>query len=317
MKIKSRFHAYGISYLSIVDSTAEYSRKSLCRQNFVSMFLVAGIAMSNQKLFGKRIVITGTRRIEEMSHLIEKLGGIPVVRSTQGTILFPDQELEDKIRWLVQQSFDWYIFTTGIGFEKLLQTADRCKLKEAWLQRLQESKIACRGYKTAKLLKDHGISIHARDDDGTTAGLIRALSNYPLQGSRVALQLYGEKIPSLLNMLTSQEADVEEILPYQFIPPKSEILDTLITEILDKQVDALTFTSSLQVRYFFSYIQQKNLTASILEALSSQTVAAAVGKVTAEALNEAGVKRVIVPERERMGSLIITLGDYFSAQNQP
>jgi uroporphyrinogen-III synthase len=44
-------------------------------------------------------------------------------------------------------------------------------------------------------------------------------------------------------------------------------------------------------------------------------VAAAVGKVTAQGLREEGIERMVVPEEERMGSMMVTLGRYF-AQNQ-
>ncbi|MDP4107042.1 MAG: uroporphyrinogen-III synthase, partial [Bacillota bacterium] len=43
--------------------------------------------------------------------------------------------------------------------------------------------------------------------------------------------------------------------------------------------------------------------------------AAAVGKVTAEALKEEGVERIITPEIERMGAMIIELSNYYRKKN--
>ena len=42
-----------------------------------------------------------------------------------------------------------------------------------------------------------------------------------------------------------------------------------------------------------------------------KTVATAVGKVTAEALVEEGIERIVVPQHERMGAMIVELGALF------
>jgi uroporphyrinogen-III synthase len=47
-----------------------------------------------------------------------------------------------------------------------------------------------------------------------------------------------------------------------------------------------------------------------------KTVATAVGKVTAEALREEDISRVVVPEHERMGAMIIELTHYFDSKNK-
>ncbi|MDF2959407.1 MAG: uroporphyrinogen methyltransferase, partial [Paenibacillus sp.] len=45
-------------------------------------------------LEGKRIVITGSRKISELSEIIERQGGVPVVRPQQGTLLFSEDEIK-------------------------------------------------------------------------------------------------------------------------------------------------------------------------------------------------------------------------------
>ncbi|XYY60315.1 hypothetical protein ACNSPU_06395 [Bacillus velezensis] len=42
-------------------------------------------------------------------------------------------------------------------------------------------------------------------------------------------------------------------------------------------------------------------------------LAAAVGKVTAEAIRDEGVKRVLAPDIERMGAMIIELSRYYES----
>ncbi len=48
-----------------------------------------------------------------------------------------------------------------------------------------------------------------------------------------------------------------------------------------------------------------------MKASKKKVLAAAVGKVTAEALKEEGVERVLAPESERMGAMIIELAHYY------
>lgn len=42
-----------------------------------------------------------------------------------------------------------------------------------------------------------------------------------------------------------------------------------------------------------------------------RAIAAAVGKVTAEALREEGITRLLAPEIERMGAMIVELTKYY------
>ncbi|MNG22492.1 bifunctional uroporphyrinogen-III synthetase/response regulator domain protein [compost metagenome] len=54
----------------------------------------------------------------------------------------------------------------------------------------------------------------------------------------------------------------------------------------------------------------------VLEAFSGPVLAAAVGKVTAEALFEEGIERVLYPEEERMGSMVVALSRYYSEADE-
>ncbi|MDF2790543.1 MAG: uroporphyrinogen methyltransferase, partial [Neobacillus sp.] len=48
-----------------------------------------------------------------------------------------------------------------------------------------------------------------------------------------------------------------------------------------------------------------------LTSFNSHILAVAVGKVTAEALREEGVEKMLVPEHERMGAMIMELSQYY------
>ena len=70
---------------------------------------------------------------------------------------------------------DWFIFTTGIGLQTLIEQAEEIGIKEEFLAVIQKANVASRGYKTAAALKKFRIDTVVSDDDGTTKGLIRQL----------------------------------------------------------------------------------------------------------------------------------------------
>jgi uroporphyrinogen-III synthase len=267
-----------------------------------------------KKLENKRVVIAGTRKTDEISKIISNQGGIPILRPSQGTTRLDDTNIEGEISKLLAGTYDWLIFTTGIGLTILIETADRMQKKDEFLAKLKESKIAARGYKTVNVLKSLDITPLVRDDDGSTAGLVRSLSTCEefTKGSSVALQLHGDPAPLLIQFLENNDASFHEILPYLHTPPRQEVIDLLLSEIIEGSVDAVSFTSTPQVRFLFEHAASKGQTKELLNQFESKVVALAVGKVTAQALREHGVHRVIFPEIERMGSAIISLADYYS-----
>lgn len=267
-------------------------------------------------LEGKRIVIAGSRKTEEMSAIIEKQGGLPLVRPLQGTVFLAEEEVGAEIKELISQKADWVIFTTGIGTEALVNAAEKLGIKREFLQMIQQAKIAARGYKTAAALKKLNIVPVAVDDDGTTAGLVRALEKESFMNKRVAVQLHGEKAPSLTAFLNDKGADIQYLLPYRHHAPDEEIVEKLLNEIVNKEVDAICFTTAIQVRSLFEYAKRENQLEELLAAFASGTVAGAVGKVTAEALTEEGVTHMIVPELERMGAMIMELSKYYQSKGK-
>ncbi|MFD2215236.1 uroporphyrinogen-III synthase [Metabacillus endolithicus] len=269
-----------------------------------------------KRLTGKTIALAGQRKSEELSKLVENLGGAALIRPAQGTVFLDDTNVEKEIKALIDGNFNWLIFTTGIGTDKLYQTAVNMGLGDRFIEALNSAKIAARGYKTVNVLKKLGIQPDVRDDDGSTAGLVRELRAHSFSGLSVALQLHGDPAPILIEFLKEQGADYREILPYQHIPPKPEVMEQLVSEILDGKIDAVNFTSTPQARFLMAYAKEKGVEKEVLHAFSTNVMAVSVGKVTAQALREVGITRMVVPEEERMGSAIIALVNYYKQEEE-
>lgn len=262
-------------------------------------------------LTGKKVAICGSRKIEEISTLIEKQGGIPLVRPLQGTVFFAENEVEPDVIKFVEEGADWVIFTTGMGFEALLNLAGKWNVEDPFLQRIRNAKVASRGYKTLAALRKLAIEPIVVDEDGTTKGLVAALENFNFSGKRVMLQLHGEEAHVLTNFLQNQGAIIQKILPYQHIPPEEKVVAQLCEDLQSQECDAVCFTTAAQVHALFDYARKQHIHKDIVKCFSGKTLAAAVGKVTAEALREEGVDKLLVPEKERMGAMVVELSQYY------
>jgi len=270
-----------------------------------------------QSLEGKRVVIAGSRKIEEMTALLEKRGATAVVRPLQGTVYLAERELEGELRAFVATGADWAAFTTGVGLETLLAQAESAGMLEPFVERVRQANIAARGYKTVAALKKLGVAPDAVDDDGTTQGLIDALAPFELNGKRVFVQLHGEPVPKLVSFLEGKGATVQAVLPYRHIPPEPGTVETLLEEIASGRIDAVCFTTAVQVRNLFHFAERLGAVETVRKAFANGPLAVAVGKVTAEALREEGVANYLAPENERMGAMIVELGDFFAAKREP
>ncbi|WP_227939798.1 uroporphyrinogen-III synthase [Alkalihalobacillus deserti] len=267
-------------------------------------------------LHNKRVVLAASRKTDEMSTLIEKQKGTPLVRSLQGTVFLNDEQVREDLKKIIEEKFDWMIFTTGIGTNTLLDLAEEMKIKEEFLTKIHESSVGARGYKTFAALKKIEVNPLAKDDDGTINGLVESLRPFDFKEARVMVQLHGENAPALIQFLEESGAVVMQVLPYKHVDPDPETVQLFCQELLKAEVDAVCFTAAIQVRSLFKYVKEQGILDEVREAFKTDTLAVAVGKVTAEALHEETIERVISPELERMGAMIIELSRYYEEQEE-
>jgi len=268
-----------------------------------------------QHLAGVRVALTGPRKSKEMSLLVEKMGGIPLVRPAQGTVFLDDRNIRDGLVSWISDPPDWAVLTTGMGLDALFEMAEDMEVAGKLLDALSESPIAARGYKTVNALRKRKLTPLVRDDDGSTDGLIREFASHDLKGKKVMLQLHGETAPKLVAWLEEQGAIVRQVLPYRHVPPEEAELEQLVNEILQHEVDAVAFTSGPQVRFLTEYAASQDKLEPMLAAFRQGVIPASVGRVTANSMREEGIEALVIPEEEKMGALIVELGRYFAARH--
>ena len=267
-----------------------------------------------KRLEGKRVLFAASRKTDEMTALVEKQGGTAAVYPAQGTVFLDEKEVEPDLRRLVEEGCDWFVFTTGIGTETLVNIAEKLGMDESFLRVIRHAKTAARGYKTRSALKKLGIVPLVTDDDGTTQGLVNRLTSFDFSGKKVFVQLHGDVAPKLIDFLDRKGAIHTEIMPYKHVPPEKKVLKALCADVLSGKTDAVCFTTAIQVRNLFSFAREQGCYDDMVAAFQTKVVATAVGKVTAEALSDEGVARIIEPEHQRMGAMIVALSHYYEQQ---
>ncbi len=270
----------------------------------------------SKPLEGKTIVVAGSRKLDEMTALIERQGGKTSIRSLQGMTLFKEQEMEQELHQFVETAPDWVVFTTGIGTTALFEASDRLHIGDDFRATVRQARIAIRGYKTYNALKAEHMAPDVRDSDGTVRGLEEQLEGVDLTEAIVWVQLHGEPAPELVQFLLERGAqDVHTLLPYLNIPPEAQTLDQLRSELAQRSVDAICFTTAVQVRNLFSNARTLGYDTQLREWLNGSVLAVSVGKVTSQALQEEGIQRIVAPENERMGAMIVEMARYYEQQS--
>lgn len=269
-----------------------------------------------EQLKGLTVAIAGGRKGEDMTKLVQNMGGTALLRPAQGTVFLDNDALREGLADWIERPPYLVILTTGIGLEALFDMAESMNLGEQFQETLSGSLIAARGYKTFAALKKRGLTPVARDDDGSSTGLIRGLAGLELQGKEVLLQLHGDSAPVLTEWLAASGAVTREILPYRHIPPEPGELDRLLEEILTGKVDAVAFTSAPQFRFLSQFAKEQGQLEELCQAFEERVLAVSVGRITSAALQEEGIQRIVMPEHERMGSMLVELGRYVSANRQ-
>jgi uroporphyrinogen-III synthase len=263
------------------------------------------------KLSGRNIAVTGPRCEVEFTRMVLKMGGTPFICPAQGHAYSEDGSLAEQLRSLMTTEVDWLVLTTGIGTEALIAKAEDIGMKEELLSFMSKTRVAVRGYKTVNTLRKHQIDPAVKVEDGTTDGIFRELSVYPLQGARIALQLYGDPSPRISKRLRAAGAECIELLPYIHVMPESGPIDELIGRCLAGSIDAVVFTSTAQARCVFHRARVLGKEQPFLASFENNALCVAVGKVTADALHDEGVIRVIYPEEERLGPALVGAGRWF------
>ena len=204
--------------------------------------------------------------------------------------------------------FNVVIFQTGVGTRALFQATDAAGLTGELQGNLSSSTVVVRGPKPVGELNSRGVRIDIRAATPfTTEMVLAALSDVPMQGARVLVQRYGAANQLLRESLQQRGAAVEEIATYRWgLPADIRPLTTLVAALAGSSVDAVVFTSAVQIHNLYS-VAQKSGRASDLAAQLNRLIVASIGPVCSRALREHGVRPSFEANPPKLGPLIAGL----------
>lgn len=251
----------------------------------------------------RRVVIT--RAALESSDLNEKLkarGAIPVLLPL---IAFaPPQDfapLDDAIlKW---KQFDWVIFTSAYAVQAVAVRAAR--LGRNLGKGGAPPNIAVVGPATRKKAEQAGLVVAHTARTHTGVALADELEDQ-VESKRVLLPRSDRANPDLPEALRQLGANVVEAIAYRTLRA-SDADQQAVARVAKGEADAILFFSPSAVHTFIELVGRDRL-----KTLQNRMVLASIGPVTAKALQEAGVQRIVTPAEASADAVIQALENSFS-----
>ena len=258
---------------------------------------------------GKVIAILETRAGAHLAELIERRGWVVMLAPALEEVPDVDpQQIAALLSTWRTDPFKVAIFQTGVGTRALFQATDGLGRSGELLELLAASTVVVRGPKPVGELNARGVAIAYRASSPfTTATVLEALAQVPLAGARVLVQRYGAANRELREGLQSRGARTEEIATYRWaIPRNVQPLRDFLDALDQRRVDAVVFTSAVQVRNLQAVALQMSK-ADRLADLLNRCVIASIGPVCSRALAEFGIVPTFEASPPKLGPLVAGL----------
>jgi uroporphyrinogen-III synthase len=205
------------------------------------------------------------------------------------------------------------LLTTGVGVRSWFAAAESAGLDDQLREACGRAVVLARGPKARSAAIGVGLEVEWQAADETGVELLEELARRGAKGVRVAVQRDGGD-PLLADGAASLGADVVDVPVYRWRPPAEEgPARRLLQAAAGGRLQAVTFTCAQAVRNSFTIADDPD---AIREAFAGPVRAVAVGPVTADALREEGVTRIVEPVRGRLGAMVKALVGELSASHR-
>jgi len=199
-------------------------------------------------------------------------------------------------------SFDWMIFTSASGVERMLE---RMTTRGVGLRTLEGAKLGAIGPATAARLNEHALTVAAMPREYRAEAIVEAIGAERIRGARILIpraQVAREILPEMLMAAGAREVVVAPV--YKTVKPANAPVERLHAMAASGTIDLVAFTSSSTVTNFCEMVG-----AAVARGLK----AAAIGPITAETARAAGLRVVAQPTEYTVPGLIAAIRNYFAA----
>lgn len=271
------------------------------------------MSTASPDLQGKRIALLEARMSSELAELVRRRGGNPYsVPAVREHALDAGPQVDSILDQLKNGSIHIAIFQTRVGTDAFFAAAEKSGRLPELISYLNSITTICRGPKPTAALKAKSVKITMNvPEPYTTKEILETVNSLDLRGRRILIIHYGEP-NTILSEALRQRVELVELCLYEWLLPEDTApLRMLIQEIIDGYVDAIVFTSQIQIRHLFEVAAGCGKSVELVHALKS-IVVAAVGPTCAATSESFGVPPDVVPEHPKMGPLVLALSRYIS-----
>ena len=205
------------------------------------------------------------------------------------------------------EQLDWLILTSPTSIISLLKHCNDIKERINPL-----CQIAVIGPRTETFLEKQGLKADVVAEEYTAEGLLEIFRELEIKDKKIGLPRTLAARNKLPEELKKMGANVFVAEAYKSgLPKNKDKVQTLITNIINREVDALTFTSTLTVQNLFKLVKEENK-AELIEILrNGEVIVAAIGPVTAKPLQKQDIP-VLIPEEYTVDAMLKILMDKFN-----
>lgn len=249
-----------------------------------------------------------SRRSEDMSALIERHGGVPVLAPSMREIPVDHNPVAvDFIQRAIRGEFDVLVLLTGVGTTALFDVAHSQGLYESLRDVLPNMTVVVRGPKPAAVLQNAGLRYNLKaPEPNTWRELLSALDQAHLlrPGVRIAVQEYGVANQRLYDELQLHGAQVTAVPVYRWeLPEDTGPLESAIAQIVAGQIDIVLLTSANQITSALTVAARKCGVKPLVQAVNAHFVGS-VGPTCSEALRDQGIEVDFEASPPKMGPLV-------------
>ena len=276
-------------------------------------------AQNASTLEGKTIAYVEARMLSEMGGLIERNGGVPYPAPVLQEIhLGETAEVKTLVDDICSGTVQVMVFQTGVGTKALFDSAASQGREAEMLEALATTTVIARSPKPAAVLRRNKVHIdHMPPEPFTSTDLLVEIDGLELSGKDVAIQAYGGPNSQLTQALQKRGATVREVSLYTWgLPEDITPVLGLIDALENGQIDAIAFTSQIQIGNLLSIAENAGKEASLRSLLAvGPGVVASVGPVCTKRMLEAGFRVDVEPDHPHMGNLILALAQRLNPQD--
>lgn len=259
-------------------------------------------------LFGKRVLVTRAKpQALELSNLLVAQGAEPIeypmIRITPPASW---DQLDHAIHQLDQ--FQWVVFTSVNGVTPFMERLRHHGLDGRALSGVQ---LCCIGPRTAEALLAYGLLADVIPRTFQAEGLLDVMSSAGMEGQQVLIPRAAVAREVLPKELEKLGARVHVIPVYETVMP-SVSQPELLEQFRRRTIHIITFTSSSTVRNF----QELFANEQEMHQLTSQSIIACIGPITAKTAGEYGLQVDIIPRENTIPALVEGITHYVMKQSE-